>query len=114
MHTTETIHDYVFEIAQEIRENGLKEWSEERKEAYWRETTRACEERGIEIEYITEISSIEFKSTVGNSHVFTHEVGIPFSEVDKHYGTMRAGAAHIIRKRNPNVFLNLTLKLETK
>ena len=112
MTAVETQHDYIFEIAQEIRENNLKEWSENRKESYWRGTAGRCEETGIEEEFIRLVSSAKFKSDVGNSHVFTHGLGIPFRDVDKHYGTMRAGAAHIIKKRNPEVFKDLSAKTE--
>jgi len=47
---------------------------------------------------------------VGNSKVFAHGLGIPFHKVDQHYGAMRAGAAHIIRKRNPEAFKDLSDK----
>jgi len=113
MSATEIGHDYIFEIAQEIRENRLKEWDEKRKESYWRETARRCEEIGIEKEFIRLVSSAEFKREVGNSHVFTHGLRIPFQDVDQHYGTMRAGAAHIIRKRNSAIFKEVSAKIET-
>ncbi|MEK6846659.1 MAG: hypothetical protein AABY16_00670 [Nanoarchaeota archaeon] len=110
--TATTSHDYVFEIAQEIRENDLKEWSERQKESYWRETARICETKGIERDLIQLVSSQHFKQTIGNSHIFTHALKIPFHEADKHYGTMRAGAAHIIRKRNPSAFSEISAKAE--
>ncbi len=96
--------DYVFEIAQTIRKKGIKEWPEKRKEEYWKETARICWDSERDKGLIEKFSSVEFKKEIGDSHVFSHGLGIGFGDIDKHYGTMRAGAAHILRERNPDLF----------
>jgi len=63
MVAVKTQHDYIFDIAQEIRENNLRKWNEKRKEQYWIETARLCEELGIEKDFIREI-----KKTLSSPH----------------------------------------------
>ncbi len=104
--------DYIFKIMQEVRIYGLKAWEEERKEDYWRETAKRCWNAGKDRELISLFSSLEFKEEVGESHIFSNGLDIPFSEIDYHYRTMRAGAAHILRRMNPEIFQELPVKAE--
>ncbi len=102
--------DYAFLITQKARENNfeIKNLSEEEKEKLWRETTRICSDSKRDGPLIEYLSGADFKREINSSNTFAYALNISFKETERHYGTMKAAAAKILRIRNPDLFNNKT------
>ncbi len=100
--------DYVFLITQRARENDfeLRNLPEEEKERLWEETTRKCWDSKRDRPLIEYLSGTDFKRELSSSYTFAYGLNIPLKETERHYGTMKAAAAKILRIRNPDLFKN--------
>ncbi len=100
--------DYVFLTAQKARENNfeIRDLPEAEKERLWIETTRKCLDSKRDGPLIEYLSGTDFRRELNSSYMFARELNIPFKETNRHYGTMKAAAAKILRIRNKDLFRN--------